>query len=732
MYIMVRSAFLGRRAGARVVAKAGVLCSGAAAALVASLPAYASGGAENALLVIDPSNAVSLYVGNYYKNARNIPDSNVLYLTPGAAANYQEWVNTNQAAFLATLQQRVISDHIDYVVIAPSSTFFVSAPGLVADTCSPVARFSIGSVFEMSYISSEILAGGNTIMLSNRYYNATDSPIAFDSSQAYLNGIPSSAGTARRYFIAGLLGHNSAITGNTVPQILANIDRSVAVDGTRPFASGTFYYMNTSDPNRNVRQGTYATAVASLTARGAMAAQVNGSLPPAGSSCMGIMTGVATVDVPPSGITIQPGAFCDHLTSYAATFDIAAQTKVSHWIANGASGSAGTVEEPCNYPGKFPHARLHVWYAQGLTLGEAYLRSLQYVPFQGLFYGDPLTRPFAHIPVVSVPDAPTGVVSGAITLTPSATTTNPGAMVTVFDLLVDGAFVQSIAANQQFTLDTTTLADGWHDLRVVGRDNSFQKFQGRFATTFMSSNAGRSATLGVAPASGDLLQSFQFTFGSAGGAVDEVRLLQGGRVIAASADPSGSISVFGQNLGAGPSSVIAEALFADGRRARSAPVSVNVTSSGSTTTGAPVAFSYTKSLPTPTAYVVELPAAFAQAPADVTYTLLSGPAQATVLNAAQAGPYRIIQPNPNAMGSEQITFRVSHPAAGNSNTATVTLVYTPPGVCPPDWNHDHTLNSQDFFDFLNDFFAVNADYNQDMVTNSQDFFDFLGDFFAGC
>jgi len=55
-------------------------------------------------------------------------------------------------------------------------------------------------------------------------------------------------------------------------------------------------------------------------------------------------------------------------------------------------------------------------------------------------------------------------------------------------------------------------------------------------------------------------------------------------------------------------------------------------------------------------------------------------------------------------------------------------------ACGCDWNHDNALNSQDFFDYVTDFFGApaSADFNADGVTNSQDFFDFLTCFFGGC
>lgn len=55
-------------------------------------------------------------------------------------------------------------------------------------------------------------------------------------------------------------------------------------------------------------------------------------------------------------------------------------------------------------------------------------------------------------------------------------------------------------------------------------------------------------------------------------------------------------------------------------------------------------------------------------------------------------------------------------------------------VCACDINSDGFLNSQDFFDFITEFFALSprGDFNADGFINSQDFFDFLTCLFNPC
>jgi len=693
----------------------------------------AGGSAENAVLLINPSHLESMNVGAYYKNARNIPDSNVFYVDP-VVADYATFAATNGVldGFLGFLANARIDDHTDFVVITPGNSFFISAPGYIKDTCFTVTRFSIASAFTTAFMRSEILTlPKESSQLTNEYYATGNAATAFDSNTSWLGGVASNDPNAQRYYIAGLLGFTGA-GGNSIAEITAMIDRSVAVDGTRP--GGTFYFMNnTADSIRNVRQPQFSGAITQITNNGGAALQVNGTLPIGHQDCLGIMSGFASEpNIETGNYTILPGAFGDHLTSFGATFDGGAQTRVSSWIRKGASASFGTVEEPCNYTGKFPNAKIHSRYFAGMSLAEACLRSLQFVPFQGLFYGDPMTRAFTHIPDVSA-TGPRSTVSGYVTITPSGTTAHPTASIASFDLLVDGVLRGSTTPGGSFVLDTTLLDDGWHDLRVLGYDDTVAASSGRFVSSMVTDNWGHSATLSLPLPSQNLSRVYQFDVAASGGTPVETRILINNRVVGAGAG-TGVISARGWALGPGTHQAQAEVTFADGRRARSPRVPITVGYWADPASGAaPIAFDYTKHVRNDVPALVELPASYDSNPSGAVYAVTSGPAGATIGTSTTRG-FRVITPVGNPCGTDSLTFTVTT-AEGTSNTGTVTLVYDPPlGSCPADFDGNGFVNGDDFDAFAQEFIdgTPAADFNNDCFTNGDDFDLFAERFERGC
>ena len=640
------------------------------AALLTAAPLTAGGTPENAFLIVDPANAESMYVANHYLAMRDVPRVNALYMAPGAA-NYAALAAANVKGFLGALENKDIGEHIDYVVIPPGGSFYVPGGGYVQDGCSPVTRFATPFGYMLARQTSTLLAGGLNSLYANEFWGNSWNPRAFDSSQGWLNGVASGDPSAKRYFIGALLGY-TGFGGNTTAEIVALIDRSVAVDGTLP--AGTFYFMHTTDPARSgPRHGDYPNAVSQLALLGGSGSLLFANLPLTHHDALGIMTGFAADDIDNADLSLLPGSFADHLTSYAATFDDSSQTKMSRWISKGASGTCGEIEEPCNYAEKFPSARLHVEYCAGLSLGEAWFRSLEAVPFQGLFTGDPLTRPWARFPTVSV-SAPGGAVSGTLALTPVVAATAAGAAIASVELLVDGVLWDTRAAGESFALDTTALAEGWHELRVLATDDAAVRNVGRWVGGLEVDNAAPALTLTCSLSSGDLATDFPLSVAATGGAVAELRVLHNGRVVAAAASAAALLSVHGQNLGAGPVRLQAEARMSDGSLARSAPLDLTIAyAPGTPAASAPLAYSYSKRVLREQAFVVELPASFGDALPSATFTLLVPPAQATLL-ATPAGPYRVFQPSAGANGVDSLTFQVATPG-GSSTVATVELDY---------------------------------------------------------
>ena len=179
------------------------------------------------------------------------------------------------------------------------------------------------------------------------------------------------------------------LAGTTVADVRALIDRGVASDGT--FPSGTAYLLSTSDRARNTRASQYPLVEKlglPLRVERLQANQLRDR-----RDVLFYFTGIGTV-AGLETLRFLPGAVADHLTSSGGVLTGRDQMSALRWLEAGATGSYGTVTEPCNFPMKFPFpALLIARYMRGETLIEAYWKSVGW-PGQGVFIGEPLAAPF--------------------------------------------------------------------------------------------------------------------------------------------------------------------------------------------------------------------------------------------------------------------------------------------------------------------------------------------------
>ncbi len=193
---------------------------------------------------------------------------------------------------------------------------------------------------------------------------------------------------------------------------------------------------------------------------------------------------------------------------------------------------------------------IQVHYARGCTLAEAFYQSV-WGPYQLLIVGDPLCRPWADIPRVSVKGVEPGAsVHGRLALEPSATLPDDAA-VARFELFADGMRMSQCEPGETLSLDTAKLADGWHELRVVAIGPPPIESQGREIIPVRLANHDRkikASLLGDGPWSADKpLMIAVESPGSIG-----IVALQGSRLVGRIAGEKGRIDIPANTLGAGP------------------------------------------------------------------------------------------------------------------------------------------------------------------------------------
>ena len=381
--------------------------------------------------------------------------------------------------------------------------------------------------------------------------------------------INSEPGQGNRHLLSSILSvtRNEGITEK---QALLQIRRSIKADGTKP--DGTFYFTDTKDVRSTTRKPNFAVAIEQLKAMGFKARVVQNSLPLKARDVIGLTCGTAGFNWILSGSKITPGAFCDNLTSFGGAFHKPSQTKCTEFLSKGAAGASGTVIEPYAIQAKFPHPMIHVHYARGCSMAEAYYQSV-HGPFQTIVVGDALCQPWATKPVLKVAGISSGdVVSGKTEL--MLDTTDSPVPIGGLEFLVDGVLVQRFAMQEKIAFDTSNMSDGYHEIRLVAIAKNLIQSTGHVVLAITIDNHGDSTTLTTEHP--DYLDTDQVTLYAKSTFGDSIELMQNGRALAKRIGRDVEFKVPARLLGRGPVKLNAVAISESGSTVASMPIEFNI------------------------------------------------------------------------------------------------------------------------------------------------------------
>ncbi|MCA9197512.1 MAG: TIGR03790 family protein [Planctomycetales bacterium] len=528
----------------------------------------AGGGPENVFVVVNSEVPDSKTIANYYCQLRNIPGVNVLQLpwAPKPIMKVDQFRNQFLPVIFNAIADRKLENQIDYIVYSAGFPYAVNIEPDVDGT--PNAQIGpLGSLTGMTYLYQLVQNKDRTYyqwmtereapgqVIRTNYYASVDPRMlltrGFEGRRAWLaNGQADSLPglKTRSYMLSTMLGYTAGNRGNSLEEVISYLQRSALADGTKP--SGTIYLEQNEDVRSTTRHAVFPLVVEGLSQLGVKAEIEERIVPYKKKDVMGTVVGKATFDWGKYLNRIMPGAICEHLTSFGGVLQNGGggnQTPLTEFLRYGAAGASGTVTEPYALQPKFPHPFIHIHYARGCSLAEAFYQSVS-SPYQLLIVGDPLCRPWANLPVVSLDGIrPNDRVGGTVSVTPQA---DSSVSVQMFRLYVDGRLIGDIRPGQAFDMDTTKLADGYHELRVVGIEASAIESQGRAIVPFHVANADHKMTCELDSDSPTL--GSQVTLQVTAPGARTVVVYHGRLPLAAMKRSRGTITIDTKHLGMGP------------------------------------------------------------------------------------------------------------------------------------------------------------------------------------
>lgn len=408
-------------------------------------------GPHEVLVLANDSSVDSVHIAKAYLALRGIPSQNLvrvrLPLTvshAGAGLTPDDFRRLIYEPAVQAARERGIARHVQAWAYSTDFPARVTTPTNMSLTGMTFVRGKPPDMQQVgagTYVSP--LFGG-----PSHPRGAGFSPQTFDAFSEWLGPeMPLPA------MMLGVTGSNA----NTRAQVLASLEKAALSDHS--FPTGTVYFVTSRDIRSEAREWQFPDVVKELRAL-RVSTSVAPAFPSQARDILGLMAGAASVDPGRYG-SYLPGAMAEHFTSAAGVFQNASQTKLTAWIAVGATASAGTVTEPYALWAKFPHARFFVYYASGCTVCESFYQAIR-CPLQIVAVGDPLAQPFAPGGTVSIRGLKEPLSDGSwqIRAEVSGATAQFGRV----QHFVDG---RSAGSGPELTLPRSAYAQGRHTLRSV-------------------------------------------------------------------------------------------------------------------------------------------------------------------------------------------------------------------------------------------------------------------------
>ncbi|ARN74056.1 TIGR03790 family protein [Oceanicoccus sagamiensis] len=307
-------------------------------------------------VIVNQQDPLSVQIARYYQQQRNIPAENIITVS---FKTDKSVMHPGEFAVLQKVVESKVPRHIQAYLLTWADPYRVGC-------------MSISSAFALGF-NPKYCAKGCMPTASNRYARSK-SLKPYDDLD---------------------IRPTMLLAATSFTEAKALIDRGVAADGQGVLAgsSASAYLVETSDKRRSVRKSFFP-SVELLLADHITIHSVKTDAIKNKTDVMFYFTGKKFVEDIASN-QFLPGAMADHLTSSGGQLTNSAQMSALRWLEGGATGSYGTVVEPCNLLSKFPNPLIAISnYLQGSSLIEAYWKSV-IMPGQGVFIGEPLAKPYA-------------------------------------------------------------------------------------------------------------------------------------------------------------------------------------------------------------------------------------------------------------------------------------------------------------------------------------------------